>query len=179
MDQRMGQMVQDQAAVERQLTLNGLMLAPTVLAPNPATLGILFAAGYDQANPVSLPPGAQIGMAPMFLPGAATDYRATFFEANPELEGEVVVHHAVEQQTLTRFPGIMTEEEIHSLENLRGIPNEINSQVHLSQIRIEWNRFYRQFEASGTAPTKAQLLQKAAEIDATYGTQFEPPVGGN
>jgi RHS repeat-associated protein len=180
MDQRMGQMIQGQASAEWQLTLNGLMLAPTVLAPNPATVGVLFAAGYDQANPVNLPPGTQIGVVPMIVPsgsGVSTDYRATFFEAYPELEGEVVVHHAVEQQTLTEFPGVMTEEEIHSLENLRGIPKALNSEVHLSQIRLEWNRFYEPFRASGTAPTRAQLLQKAAEIDADYGSQFTPPTG--
>jgi RHS repeat-associated protein len=106
------------------------------------------------------------------------NYRETFFEANPELRGRVVVHHAVEQQTLTKFPGIVTEEEIHSLENLRGIPKSINSDVHLSQIRIEWNNFYRPFRLSGTSPTKTQLLQKAMEIDAEYGSQFRPPVGG-
>jgi pyruvate-formate lyase-activating enzyme len=73
---------------------------------------------------------------------------------------------------------VVTEAEIHSLENLRGIPNEINSDVHLSQIRIEWNRFYRPYVASGTAPTPEQLLQKATEIDAKFGAQFKPPVGG-
>ncbi|MBI3757350.1 MAG: hypothetical protein HY267_05175 [Deltaproteobacteria bacterium] len=78
---------------------------------------------------------------------ASTDYRATFLAANPELEGQVVVHHAVEQQVLTRYPGVVSEAEMHSLENLRGIPNAINSSLHLSQIRIEWNSFYRPFEA--------------------------------
>ena len=106
-----------------------------------------------------------------------TDYRATFFEENPELEGRVVVHHAVEQQVLSKFPDVVTEEEIHSLENLRGIPNGLNSDLHLSQIRVEWNRFYRPFIEAGTSPTKAQLLQKATEIDAKFGFRFTPPVG--
>ena len=117
--------------------------------------------------------GATFGQA------ASTDYRATFFAANPELEGQVVVHHAVEQQVLTKFPGVASEAEIHSLENLRGIPKTINSELHLSQIRIEWNRFYRPFKVSGTMPKKAQLLGKAAEIDAKYGAKFTPPVGGS
>jgi hypothetical protein len=116
--------------------------------------------------------GATLGKA------VSTDYRATFFAANPELEGQVVVHHAVEQQVLTRYPGVVSETEIHSLENLRGIPNAINGEVHLSQIRIEWNSFYRPFEASGTAPSQAQLLHKATEIHAKYGSRFMPPVGG-
>jgi YD repeat-containing protein len=103
----------------------------------------------------------------------STNYRATFFEANPGLEGQVVVHHAVEQQVLTRYPGVVTEEQIHSLENLRGIPNEVNSDLHLSQIRREWNQFYRQTPNA----TQEQLLQKATEIDTKYGSQFNPPLG--
>lgn len=89
----------------------------------------------------------------------------------------VRVHHTVEQQVLTKFPGVVTEEEIHSLENLRGIPLDINTDVHLSQIRTEWNRFYDSFIKTGTTPTKAQLLQKATEIDSMFGSKFMPPVG--
>jgi hypothetical protein len=63
------------------------------------------------------------------------------------------------------------EAEIHSLENLRGIPNAINSDVHLSQIRVEWNQFYR----ANPNPSQAQLLEKATEIDAKFGSQFQPP----
>jgi pyruvate-formate lyase-activating enzyme len=84
----------------------------------------------------------------------------------------------VEQQVLTKFPGVVTEAEIHSLQNLRGIPKAINSELHLSQIRVEWNRFYEPFKLSRTSPTKAQLLEKAAEIDAKFGSKFTPPVGG-
>ncbi len=131
--------------------------------------------GYDDAlgSPLAAESeGATFGNA------ASNNYRGTFFAANPELEGQVVVHHAVEQQVLTKFPGVVTEGQINSLENLRGIPYEINSDVHLSQIRIEWNRFYKPFIEGGTAPTPAQLLQKATEIDARFGSQFRPPVGG-
>ncbi|PZN94738.1 MAG: hypothetical protein DCF31_08845 [Alphaproteobacteria bacterium] len=65
---------------------------------------------------------------------------------------------------------------MNSLENLRGIPNELNSDLHLSKIRVEWNRFYKPFDATGTVPSKAQLLQKATEIDAKYGHLFNPPL---
>ena len=106
----------------------------------------------------------------------SNDYRATFFAANPELQGKVVVHHAVERQVLTRFPGVVTNSELHSLENLRGIPVELNNTLHLSDIRVEWNRFYKPFIASGTSPTQTQLLQKATEIDIRLGAQFNPPV---
>ncbi|MEM6499894.1 MAG: hypothetical protein AAF709_24695, partial [Pseudomonadota bacterium] len=110
--------------------------------------------------------GARFGIS------TSTDYRATFFEANPGLKGKVVVHHAVEQQALKRYPGLVSEAEIHSLENLRGIPKSVNSDLHLSKIRREWNQFYRQ----NANPTQQQLLNKASEIDARYGSQFNPPV---
>jgi hypothetical protein len=109
---------------------------------------------------------------------ASLDYKATFFKAHPTLKGKVVVHHAIEQQVLTKFPGVMTPAEIHSLENLRGIPNSINSQVHLRQIRTEWNRFYKSFIENHTSPTKEQLLKKATEIDLKFGSKLKPPVGG-
>lgn len=106
--------------------------------------------------------------------GTATtsDYRLTFFKAYPDLEGQVVVHHAVEQQALTRYPGLLTEEEIDSLENLRGIPKDQNAELHLSQIRKEWNAFYLNNPASGM--TKQKLLNKASEIDLRYGSSFTP-----
>jgi hypothetical protein len=65
------------------------------------------------------------------------DYRRAFFDANPELKGQVFVHHAVPQKTLATYFDEVTEAEIHSLENLRGIPNELNSSLHLSQIARE------------------------------------------
>lgn len=102
----------------------------------------------------------------------ATDYRATFLAANPSLEGQVVVHHAVEQQVLNRYPGVMTETEIHSLSNLRGIPNDLNSSLHLSDIRKSWNQFYR----ANSTPTKQDFLNHAGSIDDQYGHLFAPPI---
>ena len=124
------------------------------------------------------PPNGQMGDAPKYAASlgkaASNDYKATFFKANPTLEGEVVVHHAIPQKVLTQYPGVITEAELHSLENLRGIPKAVNSKVHLSDIAKEWNEFYRTHQTA----TKAQLLQKATEIDLKFGTQFTPPVGG-
>jgi hypothetical protein len=100
-------------------------------------------------------------------------YKETFFHAHPHLKGKVVVHHAVEQQVLTRYPGVFTESEMHSLENLRGIPNEANSEMHLSQIRRAWNQFYRKTPN----PTQEQILEQATKIDNEFGSRFLPPVG--
>jgi len=102
----------------------------------------------------------------------STNYRMIFFAKYPWLEGKVFVHHAVEQQVMKRYPGVLSEAELHSIENLRGIPKELNSELHLSKIRREWNVFYR----THPKPTKQELLDKATEIDKRFGSQFNPPV---
>ena len=89
---------------------------------------------------------------------------------------KVVRHHAVEQQVLTRYPKVVTRKEMHSMANLRGIPKDKNSDIHLSKIRREWNKFYKKFESQGKFPTKDELLQKATEIDDKYGHLFDPPI---
>jgi RHS repeat-associated protein len=107
--------------------------------------------------------------------GSATDfnYKRTFFKANPKLEGEVVVHHAIEQQVLKRYPGLFSANEIHSLENLRGIPKgDINSRVHLSEIRVSWNRFYE----AHPNPTRQQVLDHVTHVDDMLGHWFSPRV---
>ena len=103
------------------------------------------------------------------------DYKEVFFEQNPELEGKVVVHHSIEQQVLKRYPGLFTAEEINAYDMLRGIPKDINSKVHLSDIRIEWNNFYKKVDAGEIALTKENFLNKALEIDKLFGSQFQPP----
>jgi RHS repeat-associated protein len=113
--------------------------------------------------------GSKAASSATFGVSISDNYRKTFFTAYPELEGQVIVHHAVEQQVLTRY-NIVTKSEIHSFENLRGIPTELNSSLHLSDIRKEWNKFYR----SNPSPTKQMLLDKATEIDNVYGNQFSP-----
>jgi hypothetical protein len=103
-----------------------------------------------------------------------TDYKGTSFKQHPDLEGKVVVHHGVEQQVLRRpeTSGLFAESEIHSYENLRGIPNELNSDLHLSKIRKEWNKFYR----DNPFPTKDDLLNKRQEIDEMFWDLFNPPI---
>jgi len=102
-------------------------------------------------------------------------YHTTFFGAYPWLRGKVVVHHAIEQQVLKRYPGIFTKAEIHALENLRGIPKKINNDLHLSKIRKEWNKFYKRFDQAGIVPSKKQLEDYARAIDKKFSNQFDPP----
>lgn len=101
-----------------------------------------------------------------------SDYRLSFFTSHPQLKGQVVVHHALEQQTLTRYPGIFSSEEIHSLENLRGIPLNLDSTLHKSILRKEWDSFYRSTPA--TQVTRQSLLDKATEMDRKFGHLFVP-----
>lgn len=98
-------------------------------------------------------------------------YRETFFAAHPELRGQVVVHHAIEQQVLRRYPGLFTEAEIHALGNLRGIPKNANPDLHLSQIRKAWNEYYR----TNAKPTKQQVMDFAQKLDQQLGATFKPP----
>ncbi|MEV4316755.1 LamG-like jellyroll fold domain-containing protein [Actinocrispum sp. NPDC049592] len=102
-----------------------------------------------------------------------TDYRQTFYNANPGTQGNVWVHHAIEQQVLRRYPGLFSPDEIHSLENLRGIPKgAVNSRVHLSAIRNLWNTFY----ASNPAPSRQDVLDYATDVDDQLGQWFMPRI---
>jgi len=109
------------------------------------------------------------------ITGSSTkiDYKKVFFDEYPDLQGKVYVHHGVEQQVLRKpqTKGLFSESEIHSLDNLRGIPNNLNSDLHLSKIRKEWNRFYKEYPN----PTKEEILAKRADIDKKYGKLFNPP----
>ena len=112
------------------------------------------------------PPVARLGQT------ASMDYRATFLAKYPQLDGKVVVHHAVEQQALRLYPGVFTEGEIHSLENLRGIPKGLDSTMHKSEIAREWRKFYSENPAG--PGIRQKLLDKATDIDRRFGHQFQP-----
>ena len=101
----------------------------------------------------------------------STDYAETFFKAHPLLRGMVWVHHAIPQTVLTRYRGIISTSQMHSLQNLRGIPNAINSTLHLSTIARSWNRFYR----THSTTTVTELRVQATLIDLRYGHLFDPP----
>jgi len=101
-------------------------------------------------------------------------YRKTFLEANTNVDSDdIIVHHGVERQVQRRYPGVVSDSEMHSVKNLRGIRNELNSDVHLSKIRKMWDEFY---ELHPDAVNKEQLLEKATEIDDLYGHLFDPPI---
>ncbi|WP_018349385.1 polymorphic toxin-type HINT domain-containing protein [Longispora albida] len=102
---------------------------------------------------------------------ASHNYKETFFKANPGLRGNVVVHHAIEQQVLRRYPGLFSPAEIHSLQNLRGIPKgTVNNRAHLSEIRKLWNGFYD----SHPNPSRKEVLDFATHVDDSLGNFFKP-----
>ncbi len=105
------------------------------------------------------------------------DYQKVFFEQYPDLKGRVVVHHSIEQQIITRYPGLFTIEEINECSMLRGIPKEVNNDIHLSKIRKAWDDFYGAVDAGKISLKKEEFLKKAAEIDSLYGGAFNPPQG--
>ncbi|MFI6694560.1 DUF6531 domain-containing protein [Streptomyces sp. NPDC050433] len=147
---------------------------PTAYVHNPLTwcdpLGLAPRCGV-----VPPPLGTQIPARQGASVGAAAShsYKKTFFDAYPALKGKVVVHHAIEQQMLKRHPGLFSADEIHSLENLRGIPKGlINNAVHLSEIRKHWNSFYR----AHPSPTRQQVLDQATIIDDMLGNWFAPRI---
>ncbi|WP_158888990.1 putative T7SS-secreted protein [Amycolatopsis anabasis] len=101
-------------------------------------------------------------------------YRDNFFDQYPELRGQVEVHHAVEQQVITKkYPHLdISLHEMHSLDNLRGIPNDVKGVLHRGQIRGEWDEFYRE----NPGATKQDLLDFATKVDEKFGHLFRPPV---
>ncbi|MBA4320639.1 MAG: hypothetical protein C0412_19775 [Flavobacterium sp.] len=52
------------------------------------------------------------------------------------------VHHSIEMQVLKLFKKIFTVDELNKIESLRGIFRKHNVRLHLSFIRMLWNRYY-------------------------------------
>lgn len=63
------------------------------------------------------------------------------------------VHHAIELQTLDKYPGVFTEAELNSFSNMRGIPAEEEGamQLHQSKIREVLDRHYEKLDTDITA----------------------------
>lgn len=79
-----------------------------------------------------------------------------------------VIHHAIEQQVLKRFPKLFSIAEINAAKNLRAIlKGAFNSEVHLSKIRILWNDFYTAFKGIDLPVSKAReaFLRFRSHVD--------------
>jgi len=121
--------------------------------------------------------------------GRATtnDYRKNFDDAFPDVRVDMEVHHAFPQELLDNFPDLgFDPKEIHSLENLRGIPNSVkwplNAPPETPTIRLhshitnEWKKFFDPFKMSVTSPTFEQIQAFALQIDNLSGQYFKPPI---
>ncbi|MBV2355416.1 hypothetical protein KUM39_13735 [Streptomyces sp. J2-1] len=103
------------------------------MSPDPFGLTRCDDAAKNAKGNKSTPLGKEIPTREEGSVGGMSDhkYKRTVFNKHPELKGKVVVHHTIEQQVLKRYPGLFSPDEIHSLENLCGIPKGyINSRVH-------------------------------------------------
>ncbi|MBZ9871885.1 hypothetical protein LB542_13585 [Mesorhizobium sp. BR1-1-9] len=84
-----------------------------------------------------------------------------------------MVHHSAERQIWGRFPSLFAKDEMHSLQNLRGVPKELDGLLHKIIFRYEWDTFY----ASNREPIRQQVLDYMTYIDKKYGHLFSPPIG--
>jgi hypothetical protein len=102
----------------------------------------------------------------------SSTYNANFKNKFSEVKDKIVqVHHAVPQELSNRW-GLVNQSDMHSLENLRGMP----SQTFHQNITNIWNSFLQPYRNSGQAPPMNLILQKAKEIDDLFGAQFIPPI---
>jgi hypothetical protein len=142
---------------------------PGILAPENVDIwGPLAKQAPDWAPPVDPPWWKRFLYRPRLGVAPRKDYELTFRNAYPESKAEEV-HHAIPQRALDRYPGVVSESEMNSLENLRGTTKADHDEIHR-----EWQKFYDE-HPPGTA-TRKQLLRKVAEIDAKWGKRFDPPV---
>ena len=70
------------------------------------------------------------------------------------------------------FPDLFTPGEINGIGNLRGVPNELNNDLHPQDIRDAWDDFYD----SNPDPTRRKIFKKRDAIDREFGCLFNPPM---
>jgi hypothetical protein len=102
------------------------------------------------------------------------------------------VHHAIEVQVLSRYPGVYAEGDINQLSNMRGIPPELGrrTQLHNSKIREILDRHYRALDDEiarrGLQPgtqeyndtVRAWMNNAVGEIDWALGAFFSEQRAG-
>ncbi len=91
-------------------------------------------------------------------------------------QSEIEVHHAIEQQVLTKYPGLFTEDEIlFDIRNLRGIcGNYAKQDLHRRQVRALWDQYYEKWAAKKVTPTRLDVILAARYIDNQFGQLFYP-----
>src|SRR5262249_25636149 len=113
-----------------------------------------------------------------FGEASRADYRTTYKISYGLTDADIgQVHHAVEQQLLTKWSTLnISASEIHSLENLRGLPpGQAGRDLH-QLITNDWENWIRDWEAAGKVPTREDVLSMAKTIDDDFGYLFIPPI---
>jgi len=83
-----------------------------------------------------------------------------------------VIHHALERQLQTQFPGLFSLEEINSLSRLRPVTRGVfNFRVHYSRIRIMWEEMYRALRGAGGSLSRTQMRRAVVEF-SQYVDEF-------
>ena len=110
-------------------------------------------------------------------------YRNKVFRANfpdiPQAQFDnMEIHHAMPQDVLSRYPDLgVSVNQVHSLENLRGIPKDAyhpddpNQKLH-PYITGQWTSWMN----SNPNATMQQVLDKAKSFDDEFGKLFNPPI---
>ena len=112
--------------------------------------------------------------------GLATklDYSKTYYETFPEINPNSIyqIHHALPQASQYR-DNLINAYQVHSIENLRGIPSD-KSWIH-GEITGRWTTWYNTKKDPDTGAfnyTLQEALDFAKTIDDDYGVYFIPPV---
>jgi hypothetical protein len=102
---------------------------------------------------------------------AEPPYRTAYEVHHGEDIGEDWIHHLIERQAQEKLlPQVFRVGEIHAPANLRRIAAGIfNRVVHLSRIRVMWNRIYNELARLGANPA---VIRRAFTRYARYTDEF-------
>ncbi|MBL7798071.1 MAG: hypothetical protein JNJ90_16385 [Saprospiraceae bacterium] len=100
-------------------------------------------------------------------------YSANFKNKFSDVKDQIAqVHHAVPQKVKNQY-NLVNDNQLHSLENLRGIPSNDNFHQTLTNA---WKDFFDPYDNAGTVPSLADVLAFTKVIDDQYGHRFLPPI---
>ena len=106
---------------------------------------------------------------------SVTNYRGRFYAKFKDAPSDMQVHHAVPQAVFdTKYPGLISEAQLHSLENLRGIPNGAlyrGLPAHAA-ITQRWSKFYKQHPTASLS----EILDHVKDLDDELGEFLIPPI---
>jgi hypothetical protein len=91
-----------------------------------------------------------------------------FFQAHKDLRQDYVVIHLIPPSVNKRFPGLLTDTELHSLDNLAGIKLGNKDSRLLDAYRAEWVDYLDTCKN----PTRASLLLEAGNIIREHSSLF-------